>query len=289
MSHAARMRSLVEEVISIEEGIQTESDLSDYVTGLCEHLEREGYWVAESFDLSDFVYSLESLLEDDTTEKVPPHEQPTKVGEPTGMTGNIRAGRPKPVPKAKPAPSAIKSKLKTGLSAIKGAVSRGIGMLTPKSVRQKVIRKHEQGIRAAIDDEHNPHKVPDPENKKRFVASWQAKAQALKKYDPEAHKRASAAASEYGGDEYGNKEDAERHWDNVSTLALGQRIRKQARDRAKGERARTNRGEVSASSAPTIMSGTGGRSDSVSAAPKSVGGNDVGTKKTPPPSQWKTK
>jgi hypothetical protein len=108
----AVLQGLLEQQLSIEEGLLTSNDLPPYIDALCHHVASAGYEVPEYFELASFIEGVEALLATDN--------------------------------------SLDESLLRKGISALKGAVARGLAKL-PKGAHAKLQKYHAKKATAALD------------------------------------------------------------------------------------------------------------------------------------------
>ena len=106
------MLRILDEQLSLSEGILTEEHLDEYVSGICDVLEENGYEVYEEFDLQQFLEEVAEIVEGDE---------------------NLDEG--------------VKDWLNKAGSAVKGAISRGM----PAGIKKRMFQHHDAQASAALD------------------------------------------------------------------------------------------------------------------------------------------
>lgn len=108
----ALLQGLLEQALSIEEGLNTPEDLPPYLDAMCDQVVAAGYEVPESFELKPFIEGIESLLNADK--------------------------------------SIDESFLRKAVGAVKGAMARGLAKL-PAAAHAKLRKYHGDKATAALD------------------------------------------------------------------------------------------------------------------------------------------
>lgn len=106
------LQGLLEQHLSIEEGLHTPKDLPPYIDAMCNHVVGAGYEVPEHFELLPFIEGIEALLDSDK--------------------------------------SLDESFLRKAVGAVKGAMARGLAKL-PMSAHDKLRKYHGKKATNALD------------------------------------------------------------------------------------------------------------------------------------------
>ena len=172
----AILKDLLEQHISIEEGIFEESDALGLISRICEAVEANGYVVPREFELGEFLQAIESELLSSALAEAELH------------------------------PAYKVSALKRLVGAAKGAVSRGV-----ISAHKKLLRYHAVKADAALDKSADPDLSPKERGsaEAQFRKHYVKKMAHAQKAAPDSHADIARGKEQWGEPKHGSAAEAD--------------------------------------------------------------------------------